>query len=92
MSQENLQTMIMQNLRGVKEAYYGVVQVVNINSSKMAHSKEVNPKQMGSNACYRKGESVINLKATADKRFFPSPQKPTLQHPFVELGGLHERR
>ena len=32
MSQENLQTMIMQNVWGVKEVYYGIVQVVN-NSS-----------------------------------------------------------
>ena len=32
MSQENWQTMIMQNLGGggVKEVYYGIVQVVNI--------------------------------------------------------------
>ena len=29
MSQENLQTMIMQNIWGVKEVYYGIVQVVN---------------------------------------------------------------
>ena len=29
MSQENLQTMIMQNFLGVKEVYYGIVQVVN---------------------------------------------------------------
>ena len=29
MSQENLQTMIMQNVWGVKEVYYGIVQVVN---------------------------------------------------------------
>ena len=29
MSQENLQTMIMQNFGGVKEVYYGIVQVVN---------------------------------------------------------------
>ena len=29
MSQENLQTMIMQNFWGVKEVYYGIVQVVN---------------------------------------------------------------
>ena len=32
MSQENLQTMIMQNFGGgVKEVYYGIVQVVNKN-------------------------------------------------------------
>ena len=30
MSQENLQTMIMQNFGGVKEVYYGIVQVVNV--------------------------------------------------------------
>ena len=29
MSQENLQTMTMQNFWGVKEVYYGIVQVVN---------------------------------------------------------------
>ena len=29
MSQENLQTMIMQNFWEVKEVYYGIVQVVN---------------------------------------------------------------
>ena len=29
MSQENLQTMIMQNFWGVKQVYYGIVQVVN---------------------------------------------------------------
>ena len=29
MSQENLQTMIMQNFWRVKEVYYGIVQVVN---------------------------------------------------------------
>ena len=29
MSQENLQTMIRQNFGGVKEVYYGIVQVVN---------------------------------------------------------------
>ena len=29
MSQENLQTIIMQNFLGVKEVYYGIVQVVN---------------------------------------------------------------
>ena len=29
MSQENLQTMITQNFWGVKEVYYGIVQVVN---------------------------------------------------------------
>ena len=29
MSQENLQTMIIQNFRGVKEVYYGIVRVVN---------------------------------------------------------------
>ena len=29
MSQENLQTMIMQNFWGVKEVYYGIVQAVN---------------------------------------------------------------
>ena len=29
MSQENLQTMIMENFGGVKEVYYGIVQVVN---------------------------------------------------------------
>ena len=29
MSQENLQTMIMQNFGGVKEVYYGIEQVVN---------------------------------------------------------------
>ena len=29
MSQENLQTMIMQNFWGVKEVYYGIVEVVN---------------------------------------------------------------
>ena len=29
MSQENLKTMIMQNFWGVKEVYYGIVQVVN---------------------------------------------------------------
>ena len=29
MSQENLQTMIMQNFGGVKEVYYGIVQIVN---------------------------------------------------------------
>ena len=29
MSQENLQTMIMQNFLGVKEVYYEIVQVVN---------------------------------------------------------------
>ena len=29
MSQENLQTIIMQNFWGVKEVYYGIVQVVN---------------------------------------------------------------
>ena len=29
MSLENLQTMIMQNFWGVKEVYYGIVQVVN---------------------------------------------------------------
>ena len=29
MSQENLQTMIIQNFGGVKEVYYGIVQVVN---------------------------------------------------------------
>ena len=29
MSQENLQTMIMQNFWGLKEMYYGIVQVVN---------------------------------------------------------------
>ena len=29
MSQENLQTMIMQNFLGVKEVYYGIVQVMN---------------------------------------------------------------
>ena len=29
MSQENLQTMIMQNFWGVKEVYHGIVQVVN---------------------------------------------------------------
>ena len=29
MSQENLQTMIMQNFWGVKEAYYGIVQILN---------------------------------------------------------------
>ena len=29
MSQENLQTMIMQNFGGVKEVYYGIVQVGN---------------------------------------------------------------
>ena len=29
MSQENLQTVIMQNFWGVKEVYYGIVQVVN---------------------------------------------------------------
>ena len=29
MSQENLQTMIMQKFWGVKEVYYGIVQVVN---------------------------------------------------------------
>ena len=32
MSQENLQTMIMQNFWGVKEVYYGIVQVVNCNN------------------------------------------------------------
>ena len=31
MSQENLQTLIMQNFWGVKEVYYGIVQVVNEN-------------------------------------------------------------
>ena len=30
MCQENLQTMIMQNFWGVKEVYYGIVQVVNL--------------------------------------------------------------
>ena len=39
MSQENLQTMIMQNLGGggggVKEVYYGIVQVVNRPLSKI---------------------------------------------------------
>ena len=29
MSQGNLQTMIMQNFWGLKEVYYGIVQVVN---------------------------------------------------------------
>ena len=29
MSQENLQTMIMQNFWGLKEGYYGIVQLVN---------------------------------------------------------------
>ena len=29
MSQENFQTMIMQNFWGVKEVYYGIVQAVN---------------------------------------------------------------
>ena len=29
MSQENLQTIIMQKFWGVKEVYYGIVQVVN---------------------------------------------------------------
>ena len=29
MSQENLQTMIMQTFWGVKEEYYGIVQVMN---------------------------------------------------------------
>ena len=33
MSQENLQTMIMQNFGGVKEVYYGIVQVVNTNKT-----------------------------------------------------------
>ena len=39
MSQENLQTMIMQNFLGagggggVKEVYYGIVQVMNLGSS-----------------------------------------------------------
>ena len=32
MSQENLQTMIMQNFGGLKEVYYGIVQVVNSHS------------------------------------------------------------
>ena len=32
MSQENLHTMIMQNFGGVKEVYYGIVQVVNMKS------------------------------------------------------------
>ena len=31
MSQENLQTIIMENFWGVKEVYYGIVQVVNKN-------------------------------------------------------------
>ena len=30
MSQEDLQTLIMQNFGGVKEVYYRIVQVVNI--------------------------------------------------------------
>ena len=30
MPQENLQTMIMQNFLGVKEVYYGIVQVVSL--------------------------------------------------------------
>ena len=30
MSQENLQTMIMQNFWGLKEVFYGTVQVVNL--------------------------------------------------------------
>ena len=29
MSQENLQTMMMQNFGGLKEVYYGIVQIVN---------------------------------------------------------------
>ena len=36
MSQENLQTMIMQNFWEVKEVYYGIVQVVNEKCVKMA--------------------------------------------------------
>ena len=34
MPQENLRTMIMENFWGVKEVYYGIVQVVNINNLK----------------------------------------------------------
>ena len=34
-SQENLQTMIMQNFWGVKEVYYGIVQVVNKRKSRL---------------------------------------------------------
>ena len=36
MSQENLQTMIIQNFWEVKEVYYGIVQVVNGKCVKMA--------------------------------------------------------
>ena len=35
MPQENLQTMIMQNFWGVKEVYYGIVQVVNTLKNQM---------------------------------------------------------
>ena len=35
MPQENLQTMIMQNFGGVKEVYYGIVQVVNTLKNQM---------------------------------------------------------
>ena len=35
MSQENLQTMIMQSFWGVKEVYYGIVQAVNYESPRV---------------------------------------------------------
>ena len=35
MPQENLQTMIMQNFWGLKEVYYGIVQVVNTLKNQM---------------------------------------------------------
>ena len=40
MSQENLQTMIMQNFWGVKEVYYGIVQVVNTRLHSRERSKD----------------------------------------------------
>ena len=42
MSQKNLQTMIMQNFWGVKEVYYGIVQVVNARSLRHTHALHIN--------------------------------------------------
>ena len=39
MSQEKLQTMIMRNFWGVKEVYYGIVQVVNIRADRVCLSR-----------------------------------------------------
>ena len=61
MSQEDLQTMIMQNFWGVKEVYYGIVQVVN---SGLRDCRRQEPRSLSAMEC---GASVYGILGSLSK-------------------------